>query len=151
MLVLTRKTGESIHIGDGVVVTVLDVRSNRIRLGIDAPMSIRVQRSECVCESDLPAAGTITIPLSVHDEEGAAEQSPSPMRHHSVSNNLRGDGPSPFPMAPARRNAEPPLAYARLTHAARMIRAAGRPTSVDPPSADVPADSGKIAKLGKFG
>jgi carbon storage regulator len=51
MLVLTRKTGESIHIGSGIVIKVLDVRPSRIRLGIDAPLSVRVQREEQRCGS----------------------------------------------------------------------------------------------------
>ena len=46
MLVLTRKTGESIHIGDDIVITVVDVRPSRIRLGIDAPPEIRIEREE---------------------------------------------------------------------------------------------------------
>ena len=52
MLVLTRKAGESIHIDGGVVIKVLDVRPSRIRLGIDAPLSVRVQRDERRCESE---------------------------------------------------------------------------------------------------
>lgn len=46
MLVLSRKRGESIQIGDGIVITILDVRPSRTRLGIDAPLSVRVQREE---------------------------------------------------------------------------------------------------------
>src|SRR5689334_22187733 len=46
MLVLSRKRGESIRIGDGIVITVLDVRPSRTRIGIDAPLSVRVQREE---------------------------------------------------------------------------------------------------------
>ena len=46
MLVLSRKLMESIHIGDSVVVTVLEVRGNKVRLGIDAPEEIHVLRSE---------------------------------------------------------------------------------------------------------
>ena len=49
MLVLTRKAGESIHIGSGIVIKVLDVRPSRIRLGIDAPPAVRVQREEQRC------------------------------------------------------------------------------------------------------
>ena len=37
MLVLSRKSTESIHIGDNVVVTVLEIRGNKVRIGIDAP------------------------------------------------------------------------------------------------------------------
>jgi len=46
MLVLTRKVGESIHIGDGIVVTVVDVDSKSCRIGIQAPSSVPVYRSE---------------------------------------------------------------------------------------------------------
>lgn len=46
MLVLSRRAGESVIIGDDVVVTVLDVRGDVIRLGIRAPRSIQVHREE---------------------------------------------------------------------------------------------------------
>lgn len=46
MLVLTRRPGESVMVGDDVVVTVLEVRGDVIRLGIAAPRSITVHREE---------------------------------------------------------------------------------------------------------
>jgi carbon storage regulator len=46
VLVLTRKTGESIVIGNDVVVTVLEVRSDQVRIGIAAPRSVQVHREE---------------------------------------------------------------------------------------------------------
>jgi len=46
MLVLSRKVGERIMIGDDVWVTVVEVLGNRVRLGIDAPRSKQVLRSE---------------------------------------------------------------------------------------------------------
>lgn len=46
MLVLTRKPGESIDIGGGVVVTVLENRKSRVALGIQAPADVSVVRSE---------------------------------------------------------------------------------------------------------
>ncbi len=46
MLVLTRRPGESVMIGDDVVVTVLEVRGDVIRLGIGAPRDIQVHREE---------------------------------------------------------------------------------------------------------
>jgi carbon storage regulator len=46
MLVLTRRPGESVVIGTDIVVTVLEVRGEQIRLGIDAPRSVAVHREE---------------------------------------------------------------------------------------------------------
>ena len=46
MLVLTRKLGENIRIGDSVKITVLEVRSGQVKLGIDAPPEVKVHREE---------------------------------------------------------------------------------------------------------
>lgn len=46
MLVLTRRVGESIVIGNDVVVTVLEVRGEVVRVGIDAPREVAVHRQE---------------------------------------------------------------------------------------------------------
>jgi carbon storage regulator len=46
MLVLSRKLGESIVIGSDITITVLEVRGDQIRLGIDAPRSVTVHREE---------------------------------------------------------------------------------------------------------
>ena len=46
MLVLSRHRDESIMIGDDVVVTIIDIRGDRVRLGIDAPQDIPVHRQE---------------------------------------------------------------------------------------------------------
>jgi carbon storage regulator CsrA len=46
MLVLSRKTQERIQIGDNVVVTVLRVKGNMVRIGIEAPKDVRVIRGE---------------------------------------------------------------------------------------------------------
>ena len=46
MLVLSRKSTERIQIGDNVVVTVLEIRGSKVRIGIDAPKEIHVLRSE---------------------------------------------------------------------------------------------------------
>lgn len=46
MLVLTRRTGESIVIGNNIVVTVLEVRHDQVRIGIDAPRTVQVHREE---------------------------------------------------------------------------------------------------------
>jgi len=46
MLVLSRTRDESIMIGDHIQITVVDVRGDKVRLGIDAPMTIPVHRKE---------------------------------------------------------------------------------------------------------
>ena len=46
MLVLSRKLGEVIAIGDRISVTVLEVKDNKVRLGIDAPKEMRIYRQE---------------------------------------------------------------------------------------------------------
>jgi carbon storage regulator len=46
MLILTRRVGETIMVGDEVQVTVLGVKGNQIRIGINAPQEIAVHREE---------------------------------------------------------------------------------------------------------
>jgi carbon storage regulator len=55
MLVLTRKAGEKIRIGENVTLTVLETAGNRIRIGIDAPAEVCILRGELACWLDLDA------------------------------------------------------------------------------------------------
>ncbi|MET1088176.1 MAG: carbon storage regulator CsrA, partial [Arthrobacter sp.] len=48
MLVLTRKPGETIHIGDDIVVTVFEGRGEGVRIGIEAPRGVKIHRGEIV-------------------------------------------------------------------------------------------------------
>ena len=64
MLVLTRKPGQRLMIGDDVVVTVLSVRNGQVRIGIEAPRSVSIRREELEAipvgvaeDADLVAAG----------------------------------------------------------------------------------------------
>ncbi len=46
MLILTRRVGETVMIGDEVTITVLGVKGNQVRLGINAPRTVAVHRQE---------------------------------------------------------------------------------------------------------
>lgn len=56
MLVLTRRRGERIKIGDNTWVTILEITSNRVKVGIEAPKQERVLRGELVPVTKTPAA-----------------------------------------------------------------------------------------------
>ncbi|MCU1579263.1 MAG: carbon storage regulator CsrA [Rhodoglobus sp.] len=59
MLVLTRKRGEQILIGDDIVITILDARGDSIRVGIDAPKGVvihRVEVMQAVTEANIEAS-----------------------------------------------------------------------------------------------
>lgn len=63
MLVLTRKSGEQILIGDDIVITVLDSRGDGVRIGIDAPRGVRIQRNEVVrAVEEANVAATAEVP-----------------------------------------------------------------------------------------
>ena len=64
MLVLSRQRDESIIIGDNIVITVVDIRGDKVRLGIDAPTEITVHRQE--------------VYEAIQRENAAADQSATP-------------------------------------------------------------------------
>jgi carbon storage regulator len=64
MLVLSRKTNESIMIGDNIVVTVVDIRGDSVRLGIAAPREIPVHRREVYDKINAPE---VSKPVSPDD------------------------------------------------------------------------------------
>ena len=46
MLVLSRRASEAIHIGSDIVIVVLGIKGNQVRIGIEAPKNVRVDREE---------------------------------------------------------------------------------------------------------
>ena len=50
MLVLSRKLGEKIHIGDNITVTIVDIDRGKVRIGIEAPREVPVFRHELVAD-----------------------------------------------------------------------------------------------------
>lgn len=68
MLILSRKLGESIVIGEDINITVLGVTGNQIRIGIDAPKSVAVHREE--------------VYQRISQESGSERQERSQSRNH---------------------------------------------------------------------
>ena len=66
MLVLSRQRDESIIIGDNIVITIVDIRGDKVRLGIQAPKEIPVHRQE-VYEAIKRQSGSPKEPDSVAD------------------------------------------------------------------------------------
>ncbi len=59
MLILTRRTGETLMVGDDITVTVLGVKGNQVRIGVNAPKDVAVHREEIysrIQEDNQPAA-----------------------------------------------------------------------------------------------
>ncbi len=81
MLVLTRRVGERVLIGDDIEVTVLDVKGDSVRIGIQAPRETRIQRAEildAVQSENISAAGSAVAEESALLAALAARRNPSP-------------------------------------------------------------------------
>ena len=59
MLVLTRKLGESIQIGENISIAVVRVRGNRVQLGIQAPRDVPIFRDEVVSRDAVEVSGAL--------------------------------------------------------------------------------------------
>jgi carbon storage regulator len=65
MLVLTRKEGERIRIGDDITIIIARVQGDRVRVGIEAPDSIKVVREELLERTPVPAPVPTLAPVRV--------------------------------------------------------------------------------------
>jgi carbon storage regulator len=64
MLVLSRKLGEKIVIGDNIVITVVKIDRNQIRIGIEAPHDVPVYREEIAPQRTMKSEGSGAVVLS---------------------------------------------------------------------------------------
>lgn len=82
MLVLSRRVGEKIVIGDGIVVTVVEVHRDSVRLGVDAPRSITVNRAEllkAVSEENVAAMSNVDDNAALTSLKGIRPKGNSPL------------------------------------------------------------------------
>jgi carbon storage regulator len=74
MLVLTRRPGESIVIGNGIKLTVVNIGPGRVKIGIEAPPSVRVDRAEIHARIQHEKATDVLEAVSAHAAENSADQ-----------------------------------------------------------------------------
>jgi carbon storage regulator CsrA len=80
MLVLSRKPGEKVVIGNGITLTVVEVKGNRVRLTFAAPDQVRILRGELACWQDDPLDGDLDGRLD-WSREGASDLELEQARH----------------------------------------------------------------------
>lgn len=69
MLILTRRVGETIVIGDDVIITVLGIKGNQVRIGINAPKDVSVHREEIY--QRIQQEKGAPVPAATQQEEAA--------------------------------------------------------------------------------
>ena len=69
MLILTRRVGETLMIGDDISVTVLGVKGNQVRIGVDAPKEVAVHREEIFERIKSEQGGASNSPDSAKTDE----------------------------------------------------------------------------------
>lgn len=90
MLVLTRRSQQSIMIGSDIVITVLDVRGDQVRIGVTAPRDVVVHRDEVFAELGLAGQPAASSPAPALETPGSA----APEREESGPAD-HGDGAQP--------------------------------------------------------
>ncbi|PZR54144.1 carbon storage regulator [Xylanimonas oleitrophica] len=102
MLVLSRRVGESLVIGGGITVTVVEVRGETIRLGIDAPRDVRVNRAEVVAAveaENAAAAGADDVAADALRALAAGVRRPQDPSGDARGGDARHDGAGQEPSA----------------------------------------------------
>ena len=72
MLILTRKRNESFQIGDDIRIVVVDIRGDKVRIGIDAPLSRPIVRTEIINKAQQRAGGRKLPPVKSYQEKWKA-------------------------------------------------------------------------------
>jgi carbon storage regulator len=104
VLVLTRRAGESIVIGDEVRVVVLEVRGDTVRLGIEAPRSVQVHRAEVYAEvqaANAAAASGTDLDVAAARLQRLARPRPPRQRGSARLERLPAGGVTPAGATPA--------------------------------------------------
>ena len=98
MLILTRRVGESIVVGDDIVLTVFEVRGDAVRIGIEAPRSVKVNRKEIYEEIQRSNAQAVSSSDDAVDALRGALGAPAP---------ADGAGTADGPAAQAKAGGDP--------------------------------------------
>ena len=138
MLVLTRRAGESIVIGDEVRVVVLDVRGDTVRLGIEAPRSVQVHRAEVYAEVQAANAAAVS---TTDDLGSVADRLQKLARPRPASRGARPGSPA-APAVPRPTPPAVPVPTAPVPAAPPAVGPSGpsRPSGTAGPTG--PADAG---------
>lgn len=118
MLTLTRKIGESIRIGDNIVVVVKEIKGKQVRLGIEAPRDVYVCREELFMKIKQANQGALA-PDTVHNDAGSSDaltalgrlllSRQSPDTDHSQAAQPQVDSSNAVASSPSSvRDAQPP-------------------------------------------
>lgn len=75
MLVLSRKTDESIIVGENIKVTVLGIDGDKVKLGVEAPISMRIFREELIRQTGEENLSALKSPIVTFDLQAAVKDS----------------------------------------------------------------------------